>query len=159
MISGRGLPADRIISDFLAGLTEEMVLEFTDQYDWVFVEGQGALNHPGYSPVTLGLLHGSMPDAMIFCHQAGTTTLSNYDNCPLLPLKRLIELNEAAANWPTAQSQARVVGISLITPGMSDQEAEDIVKQIEDETGLPTIDAFRFGASKLIDVLLEHFTL
>ena len=66
MISGNGLPVDRIISDFVAGMVEQMVLDFSKEYDWVFVEGQGALNHPGYSPVTLGLVHGSMPDAMIF---------------------------------------------------------------------------------------------
>src|SRR5438270_725833 len=89
MISGNGLPVDRIISDFVAGLVEEKVLEFTNQHDWVFVEGQGALNHPGYSPVTLGLIHGSMPDAMIFCHLAGATTIDGYDRCPLSSLNRL----------------------------------------------------------------------
>src|SRR5207247_9168965 len=66
MISGNGLPVDRIISDFVAGMVEEMVIDFTNKHDWIFVEGQGALNHPGYSPVTLGLIHGSMPEAMIF---------------------------------------------------------------------------------------------
>ncbi|MBO0781058.1 MAG: DUF1611 domain-containing protein [Ktedonobacteraceae bacterium] len=157
MISGNGLPADRIISDFLAGLVEELVLDFTNQYDWVFVEGQGALNHPGYSPVTLGLLHGSMPDAMIFSHRANATTLSSYENCPILPLKRLIEMNEAVVSWPNPQRQARVVGISLITAGMNDQEAQDVIKQVEDETGLPTTDTFRFGADMLIDALLTHF--
>ena len=69
IISGNGLPADAIVSDFIAGLMEEIVLDFTNRHDWVFVEGQGSLNHPAYSPVTLGLIHGSMPDAMIFCHQ------------------------------------------------------------------------------------------
>src|SRR5579885_1600166 len=82
MIAGNGLPVDRIISDFVAGMVEEMVLHFASRYDWVFVEGQGALNHPGYSPVTLGLLHGALPDAMIFCHKAGATGIEGYDNCP-----------------------------------------------------------------------------
>ncbi|HLX39307.1 MAG TPA: DUF1611 domain-containing protein, partial [Ktedonobacteraceae bacterium] len=75
MISNSGIPADRIISDFIAGMTEEMVLNFTNDYDWVFVEGQGALNHPSYAPVTLGLIHGSMPDAMIFSHKVGEKTI------------------------------------------------------------------------------------
>jgi uncharacterized NAD-dependent epimerase/dehydratase family protein len=96
MISGNGLPVDRIISDFVAGMVEEMVLDFTSKYDWVFVEGQGALNHPGYSPVTLGLLHGALPDAMIFCHIAGSATIEGYENCPLPSLSRMIEINEEA---------------------------------------------------------------
>ena len=80
MISNSGIPADRIISDFIAGMTEEMVLNFTNDYDWVFVEGQGALNHPGYAPVTLGLIHGSMPDAMIFSHKVGTRPSRDLSN-------------------------------------------------------------------------------
>src|SRR5438874_5766701 len=99
MISGTGLPVDRIISDFVAGMVEQMVLDFINSYDWVFVEGQGSLNHPGYSPVTLGLIHGSLPDAMIFSHIVGTTHIDGYENCPLLPLPRLIQINEEAMSW------------------------------------------------------------
>jgi uncharacterized NAD-dependent epimerase/dehydratase family protein len=157
MISGKGLPADRVISDFLAGLMEMLVLEFTEESDWVFVEGQGALGHPGYSPVALGLLHGSMPDAMIFCHKAGATTIDGYPDCPILPLKRQIEMNEAASGWPNPAHQARVVAVSLITPGMSEEEAREAIAQAEQETGLPTSDAFRFGGDKLLDVLEQHF--
>lgn len=156
MISGAGLPADRVISDFLAGSMEELVLDFTEKHDWVFVEGQGALNHPGYSPVTLGLIHGSMPNAMIFCHNAHSTTLDDYTNCPLLPLKRLIEMNEAAVSWPTPESQARVVGISLITSGMSEMEAREAIKQVAAKTDLPVTDVFRFGAGLLLDALIGH---
>src|SRR5438445_13618814 len=99
MISGTGLPVDRIISDFVAGMVEEMVLDFTDTHDWVFVEGQGALNHPGYSPVTLGLIHGSMPEAMIFSHQAVATTIEGYEHCLFPHLSRMIELNEDTVCW------------------------------------------------------------
>src|SRR5579859_1478253 len=113
MIAGNGLPIDHIISDFLAGMVEEMVLDFATKYDWVFVEGQGALNHPGYSPVTLGLIHGALPDAMIFCHKAGTTALEGYDNCPFPSLARLIEMNEDAVNWLHPKHNSKVVGISL----------------------------------------------
>jgi uncharacterized NAD-dependent epimerase/dehydratase family protein len=93
------LPVDRIISDFVAGMVEQMILDFTNTHDWVFVEGQGALNHPGYSPVTLGLIHGSMPEAMIFCHHAGATTIEGYEHCPLPPLKRMIQFNEDTVSW------------------------------------------------------------
>lgn len=157
MISGNGLPVDRIISDFVAGMVEEMVLDFTNKHDWVFVEGQGALNHPGYSPVTLGLIHGSMPDAMIFCHIVGATTIEGYEHCPLPSLTRLIEINEEAVSWLRPDRSSKVVGLSLITHHLNEQEAKDAIKHAEDETGLPATDVMRFGAGILMDSLTEHF--
>src|SRR6266705_6321073 len=157
MISGNGLPVDRIISDFVAGMVEEMVLDFTNKYDWVFVEGQGALNHPGYSPVTLGLIHGSMPDAMIFCHIAGTTEIEGYNHCPLPPLKRMIQINEDTVNWVRPEQPCKVVGLAVMTLGLSEQKARDAVKLTEDETGLPATDVLRFGSGILMDVLSKHF--
>jgi len=158
MISGSGLPVDRIISDFVAGMVEEMVLDFTNKHDWVFVEGQGALNHPGYSPVTLGLIHGSMPDAMIFCHKAGETAIEGYTYCPLPPLKRMISINEDTVNWVRPERPCKVVGLSIMTFGLSEQEARGALKQAEDETGLPATDVMRFGAGVLMNALGEHFT-
>ncbi len=158
MISGNGLPVDRIISDFVAGMVEEMVLDFTNEYDWVFVEGQGALNHPGYAPVTLGLIHGSMADAMIFCHIAGATAIEGYDHCPLPSLTRLIEINEEAISWLRPDRSSKVVGLSLITYHLNEQEALDAVKRAEDETGLPATDVLRFGADILMDALSKYFT-
>jgi uncharacterized NAD-dependent epimerase/dehydratase family protein len=149
---------DRIISDFVAGMVEEMVLDFTQTHDWVFVEGQGALNHPGYSPVTLGLIHGSNPDAMIFCHKVGATTIEGYENCTLPPLRRLIEINEEAINWIRQDHSSKVVGLSLVTQGMSEQEARAAVKRTEDETGLPATDVWGFGANVLMDALIQHFS-
>ena len=153
MISNNGLPVDRIISDFVAGMVEEMVLDFTNRHDWVFVEGQGALNHPGYSPVTLGLIHGSMPDAMIFSHKVGTTAIEGYDNCPFPSLRRMIQMNEDTVSWVRPNSPCKVVGIYLVTQGLSDEQAREAVKQIEDETGLPTTDVWRFGVHVLLDAL------
>jgi uncharacterized NAD-dependent epimerase/dehydratase family protein len=157
MISGNGLPVDRIISDFVAGMVEQMVLDFSKEYDWVFVEGQGALNHPGYSPVTLGLVHGSMPDAMIFCHKAGATAIEGYTYCPLPSLNRMIQLNEDTISWVRPERPCKVVGLALVTHGLSEQEARDALKQAEDETGLPATDVLRFGAGNLMDALVRHF--
>ncbi len=153
MISGSGLPVDRIISDFVAGMVEQMVLDFTNVYDWVFVEGQGALNHPGYSPVTLGLIHGSMPDAMIFCHIAGATRIDGYTYCPLPSLKRMIEFNEDTVSWVRPERPCKVAGLSIVTLGLSDEKARDAIKQAEDETGLPATDPLRFGVGVLMDAL------
>jgi uncharacterized NAD-dependent epimerase/dehydratase family protein len=157
MISGNGLPVDRLISDFVAGLVEEMVLDFTNTYDWVFVEGQGALNHPGYAPVTLGLIHGSAPDAMILSHIAGASTIDGYEHCPLPSLQRAIEQNEEAISWIRPDRSSKVVGISLVTQRLNEHEAIDAIKRAEDETGLPATDTWRFGPDKLMDALEKHF--
>ncbi len=157
LIANNGLPVDRLICDFVAGLVEEMVLDFANKHDWVFVEGQGALNHPGYSPVTLGLIHGSMPDAMIFCHKAGQKTIEGYGNCPFPTLNRLIEMNEEAISWLRAGRHSKIVGCSIITNHLSEQAAIEAIQQVENETGLPATDPFRFGTSKLMDALSRHF--
>jgi D-glutamate N-acetyltransferase len=156
MIAGDGLPADRIISDFVAGLVEEMVLDLCEKHDWVFVEGQGALNHPGYSPVTLGLAHGSIPDAMILGHIAGATTIEGYEHCPLPSLPRLIQINEEAVSWVRPDRSSKVVGISLITQHLNEQDALAEIKRVEEETGLPATDALRFGVGKLMDALSRY---
>jgi uncharacterized NAD-dependent epimerase/dehydratase family protein len=157
MISGNGLPVDRIISDFVAGMVEKMVLDFTNTYDWVFVEGQGSLNHPGYSPVTLGLIHGSMPDAMIFCHKAGATMIEGYDNCLFPPMERMIQVNEEMVNMLRPYRPCKVVGLALMTVDLSDEEAREAVRQVEEEIGLPATDVIRFGAGKLMDALNKYF--
>src|SRR6266849_10933685 len=158
MISGTGLPVDRIISDFVAGMVEEMDLDFSAEHDWVFVEGQGALNHPGYSPVTLGLIHGSMPDAMILCHKAGATIIEGYENCPLPSLKRMIAFNEDTVSWVRPEHPCKVVGLALMTHDLTEQEARDALRQTEDEMGLPATDVLRFGAGILMDALSRHFS-
>lgn len=157
MIANNGLPVDRLISDFAAGLVEEQVLNLSNQYDWVFVEGQGALNHPGYSPVTLSLLHGSMPDALIFCHKAGQTAIDGYEQCLFPSLNRLIEINEDAVSWLRPERRSKVVGISLITNHLNEEEARAAIKRINNETGLPVTDPFRFGVAPLMDALQQHF--
>ncbi|MGH2506368.1 MAG: DUF1611 domain-containing protein [Ktedonobacteraceae bacterium] len=157
LIAGSGLPADRIISDFLVGEVEQMVLDLTNQHDWVFVEGQGALNHPGYSPVTLGLIHGAMPEAMIFCHHAGATAIDGLEHATFASLKRLIHFNEEAVNILPQQRPSKVVGVALVTIGLNEQQARTAIQQIEEETGLPTTDIWRFGANKLMDALNTHF--
>lgn len=159
MIAGEGLPADRIISDFVAGLVEEMVLDLCEKHDWVFVEGQGALNHPGYSPVTLGLVHGSVPDAMIMGHIAGATTIDGYEHCALPTLPRLIQINEEAVSWVRPDRSSKVVGISLITQHLNEEDALAAIKQVEEETGLPATDVLRFGVGKLMDALSRHFAV
>jgi uncharacterized NAD-dependent epimerase/dehydratase family protein len=150
LISGRGIPADRFISDFLAGGTEALTLEFCEEYDWVFVEGQGSLIHPAYSAVTLGLVHGSAPDLMILCHQAGRTYINGYD-MPIPPLSTVAQMYETAAAWV---KPAPVVAVALNTLGLSDEEARVVIAAASRETGLPAADPVRFGAGPIVDALL-----
>jgi uncharacterized NAD-dependent epimerase/dehydratase family protein len=158
LIAGGGLPADRVISDFIAGETEHLVLELTEEHDWVFVEGQGALNHPGYSPVTLGLLHGSMPEAMIFCHHAGARAIEGLPHATIADLNRLIRLNEEIVNILPHVRPSKVVGLALVTLGLNDEQAREAIQTIEQQTGLPATDVLRFGAGPLMDALSAHFS-
>lgn len=150
MISGTGIPADRLISDFTNGGVEKLVLDATDAHDWVFVEGQGSLCHPAYSAVTLGLLHGALPDMQILCHEANRACINEYPDYPLPPLQELIIMYESAARW---LKPAPVVGISINTFGLSADEARAVLRAATEETGLPATDPVRFGADILLDAV------
>ena len=151
MIAGRGVPADRYICDFEAGGVEALVNELADEFDWVFVEGQGALSHPAYSGVTLGLVHGALPDFFVLCHHAGRTTISGYDSVPIPSLAEVRAMYETAAAW---RKPARTVGVVLNTFDMSEADAHAALRAAEQETGLPATDPVRFGAGALLDALL-----
>jgi uncharacterized NAD-dependent epimerase/dehydratase family protein len=151
MLEGRGIAIDRVIGDFMAGAMEQLVVEAAQEADWVFVEGQGSLIHPGYSGVTLALLHGSAPDALILVHQAGRTSIDSYP-VPIPPLDRLVRIYEVAAGWV---KPARVAGIALNTRGLGEAEAKREMADAESLTGLPATDPVRFGADKLVSAVVE----
>ena len=152
MIEGRGFALDRVISDFAAGAAERLVLE-QKHHDWLFVEGQGALLHPSYSGVTLSLMHGAMPGAMILCHQP-TREFVRHTDFVIPPLRSLIELHESVM-CPFRESS--VVGISLNCLDMSDEEAAEEIDRVESEFRLPATDVIRCGAAKLVDAVEVFF--
>jgi uncharacterized NAD-dependent epimerase/dehydratase family protein len=152
MISGKGIAVDAIISDYIAGCIEKCIdASAAEGYDYIFVEGQGALTHQGYSGVTFGLMHGTMPDAMIMCVQP-TRTHDDY-GLPIPDLKKLIALHEQTIEFfrPT-----KVVGIGVNSIGLTDEQSRTEAKRLEDLTGLPAIDTFRFGGERLADALLSY---
>lgn len=154
MISGKGIAVDAIISDYIAGSIEKCIdASNAEGYDYIFVEGQGALTHQGYSGVTYGLMHGTMPDAMIMCVQP-TRTVDDY-GLPIPDLNKLIALHEQVINFfrPT-----KVVGIGINSIGLTDEQSIAEAKRLEDKTGLPAIDTFRFGGAKIADALLNYLT-
>jgi uncharacterized NAD-dependent epimerase/dehydratase family protein len=150
MIAGDGIPADRVISDFLAGAVEKLVVDYAERYDWVFVEGQGSLIHPAYSAVTLGLVHGAAPDLMVLCHLAGRTHIRHYDVL-IPPLSRVRAIYEESAAW---LKPAPIVCVALNTIGMPERAARAALEEAEAETGLATDDPVRFGAGKLLAALV-----
>ncbi|HEU5437874.1 MAG TPA: DUF1611 domain-containing protein [Ktedonobacterales bacterium] len=150
LIAGDGVPADRVISDFLPGAVEGVVVPAAEAADWVWVEGQGSLLHPAYSAVTLGLLHGAAPDAQILCHEAGRTAIRHYERQPIPPLGEVRAIYEQAAAW---LKPAPVVAIVLNTRLLSEGEARAAISAAEAETGLPTDDPVRFGADHLVEAV------
>jgi uncharacterized NAD-dependent epimerase/dehydratase family protein len=149
-LGGWGLAVDRVISDFVAGAAERIVLENARGADLVVVEGQGAILHPGYSGVTLGLLHGSMPDAMVLVHQPTRACTLN-DALPIPPLPELIRLYESLA---APLKPARVVAIAINGFDLDDRALAAHARRLEDETGLPAADPVRSGAGRLLEPIL-----
>ncbi len=157
LIAGWGIAVDAVVGDFIGGAAERLVLEAAEGADVVLVEGQGSLIHPGYSGVTLGLLHGSCPAAMILCHQASRRWVSEYhtDERPWLaipPLAEMVRLHEEAARWI---HPSRVIAIALNTYDLPEREARAAIEQAERETGLPATDPVRFDAAPLVEAVVR----
>jgi uncharacterized NAD-dependent epimerase/dehydratase family protein len=153
-IAGWGISVDAVVSDFTAGAAEQLVLEGAARGGEVlWVEGQGALLHPAYSGVTLGLIHGSAPHAFVLCHLAGSTEIEGFPGHPLGSLAELVELHERIA---LPARPAKVAAIALNTRQLDDAQARAAIATAARETGLPTDDPVRFGARGLADALLEE---
>jgi uncharacterized NAD-dependent epimerase/dehydratase family protein len=157
LIAGWGVAVDEVISDFTAGAAEDLVMEAAQECsapgDLILVEGQGSLVHPGYSGVTLSLMHGSAPDAMVLCHQATRTQIRRY-TLPIPPLSSLIQLYESIT---APIKPAKVIAVSLNTYGMTEADARAALDAATQDTGLPATDPVRFGAAPLLDAI-ESFS-
>jgi uncharacterized NAD-dependent epimerase/dehydratase family protein len=151
-IAGWGISVDAVVSDFVAGAAEQLVVEGAGRGgDLLWIEGQGALLHPAYSGVTLGLIHGSAPHAFVLCHLAGSTEVEGYPGHSLTSLSELVALHEAVS---LPARKAPVAAIALNTRGLSDDDARRAVEETAAETGLPVDDPVRFGAGRLLDAVL-----
>jgi uncharacterized NAD-dependent epimerase/dehydratase family protein len=153
-IAGWGIAIDAVVSDFLAGAAERLVVEGSARGgELLWVEGQGSLVHPAYSGVTMGLMHGSAPHAFVLVHRAGATHTEGYPDHPIPPLPELIELHERAA---LPLRRAKVAAVALHTGGLDEAEARAEIARVRQETGLPVDDPVRFGADTLLDAVLEQ---
>jgi uncharacterized NAD-dependent epimerase/dehydratase family protein len=153
-IAGWGIAVDAVVADFLAGAAERLVVEGAARGGKVlFVEGQGSLVHPLYSGVTLGLVHGSAPHALVLCHVPGSTEIEGCAGHPIPPLANLVDLHERIA---LPRRPAKVVCIALNTARLDQDAAREAIAAAEAETGLPADDPVRFGAGRLLDSLLAR---
>jgi len=155
MIEGWGIAVDAVVADFIAGAAERITLEGAKDADIVLVEGQGSINHPGYSGVTLGLLHGSCPDAMILCHQPTRQYIGDYRRASWLrmpPLTEYVRLYETIA---ASVHPSQVIGIALNTYDLDDAAARAACAAASRETGLPATDPVRFDGAPLVEAILS----
>ncbi|NQT40069.1 MAG: DUF1611 domain-containing protein [Planctomycetes bacterium] len=151
MIEGDGCPVDRVISDFVSGAAEKLVLA-NQHHEVVVVEGQGSLFHPRYSCVTLGLLHGLMPDGLILCYEMGREVIFGMEDFPIPELGKVREFYEAAAN---IMHPCRVIGVAVNGSKFSAAEVADECRRVGNELGLPACDLIRHGPDTLVDAVLD----
>ena len=150
LITGEGVPLDAVIADFMAGSIEWLTPDNDDDH-WDMIEGQGSLFHVSYSGVTMALVHGGQPDALILCHEP---TREHMRGLPGYKLPTLEDLRDTAlAMARVANPACEVVGISVNTQHLSDDEARAYLDEVEGRMGLPTVDPYRYGAERLVDAL------
>jgi uncharacterized NAD-dependent epimerase/dehydratase family protein len=145
LIAGKGIAVDRVISDFITGAAERLVLDVAPEADYALVEGQGSIIHPAYAPVTHGLLFGCAPDLLVMCAHAGRHEIEEF-GVPIPPLPEFIALHEALLR---PVKPACVVALALNTMDLDDPGARAAIAAAEAQTGLPADDVVRFGGSKL----------
>ena len=148
----RGIPLDAIKGDFISGILEHHLAKIDGNFEFLFVEGQGSLFHMAYSPVSLGIMHGCLPDAMILCHRPDIG-INDYgvDTGNLL---KAIKINNAVAS---IAKPAKITGIALNTYYLSEDRARQLIEDTTKSTGLPTTDPVRFGSKAIVDSLIKHF--
>ncbi|MGR6433168.1 N-acetyltransferase DgcN [Rhizobium sp. PAMB 3174] len=150
LITGDGVPLDAVIADFMAGSIEYLTPD-NDAEHWDLIEGQGSLFHASYSGVTLALVHGGQPDALVLCHEPNRPHMRGLPDYQLPSLEALRDLALTMAQ--IVNPDCKVVGISLNTSAMSDAESLAYCAEVEKRMGLPTVDPFRHGAERLVEAL------
>jgi len=146
MIEGWGIAVDHVLSDFVAGAAEMLVEHVADR-QILFIEGQGSIDHPGYSGVTLSLLHGCCPDAMVIVHRPGRLHHGSWTDCPITPVEQQIAMYEGTL---APLHPGKVVAVAVNTAGMDPRAADQSVQELAARTGLPAADPIRHGPDTLL---------
>lgn len=150
LITGQGIPLDAVVADFMAGAVEWLTPD-NDPDHWDHIEGQGSLFHVSFSGVTMALIHGGQPDALILAHEPTRTHMRGLPDYGLPSLEALRDMALPLAR--IANPDCEVVGVSINTKALGDDEAVRLCEEIEGRMGLPTVDPFRHGAGRLVDAL------
>ena len=150
LIDGEGIAIDAVVSDFISGAVEVLTPD-ADPDHWDCVEGQGSLFHASYAGVTMGLIHGAQPDALVLCHEPTRRHMRGLPEYPLPELEVCMETNLAAARL--TNSAAKFVGAAINTSALDDAAAESYLAETEERLGLPCVDPVRTGVARLADVL------
>lgn len=153
LIAGEGVPIDAVVSDFVAGAVERLSPAAAPSH-WDLIEGQGSLFHPSFAGLSLGLLHGSQPDALVVCHEPTRRTMRGVAT-PLPPIAEVIAWNVAHARL--TNPDARAIGLAIDTSRLPETEARICLAELEDAHGLPATDPLRFGVSSLLARLANEF--
>lgn len=152
LITGGGIPLDAVVADFMAGSVEYLTPD-NDADHWDLIEGQGSLYHVSYSGVTMALIHGGQPDALVLCHEPTRTHMRGLPDYQQPSLQQLSDTALTLAK--VANPNCKVIGISVNTQHLSDDESAAYLAKVEAEMGLPTVDPFRNGAERLVDALAD----
>jgi len=153
LISGRGIAVDAVVSDFVSGAAEALSPAGAPDH-WDIIEGQGSLFHPAYAAVTLGLIHGSQPNALVLCHDVSRKTLASLPHIPVVSLDQAMPAYLQAARL--TNSRSCFVGIALNTSSLSPLEAKEVLARTAERLQLPCVDPIRMGVEPIVNAL-EHF--
>ena len=150
LITGDGVPLDAVVADFMAGAVEYLTPD-NDPDHWDMIEGQGSLFHASYSGVTMALVHGGQPDALVICHEPTREHMRGLPDYQLPSIQDVQDVAMKLATW--VNPDCKVVGICVNTSAMGEDEAKSYLSKLEAETGLPSVDPFRHGVGPIVDNL------
>ena len=150
MVSGEGCPIDCVVSDFVNGAAERLVLR-SQHHDVLLIEGQGSVVHPRFSGVTLGLLHGCAPQGLILCYEVGRETVKGLDHVRIEPLAKLRDIYETIGS---VRYPCKVIGVAMNSRRVDEDAAERERVRVEAELGLPACDVYRHGPDVMVDAVL-----
>ena len=150
LICGSGVSVDAVVADFIAGATEDLAPDNAPDH-WDVIEGQGSLFHPAFAGVSLGLLHGSQPDAIVLCHEPTRTHMRGLPDFPLPDLRDCLDGNLRAARL--TNPEVRCIGLAINTAKLDAAAATAYLRKLEEAFTLPAVDPVRTGVGRLVDVL------
>ena len=152
LIAGEGVSIDAVVADFISGAVEVLSPD-NDPEHWDVIEGQGSLFHPSFAGVSLGLLHGAQPDALVMCHEPTRTHMRGLPDYALPSLEECIVANEAAARL--TNRSATCIGVSINTANLTQADAEEVLRETEARINLPCVDAVRTGVGPLVARIMD----